>query len=125
MKFIKQPDINYINYIITLYGFKEYNDKTTLISQTQLQLNNITGIIIGNLDDLNTYFERKIKIRDITINKCITIARNFLYLKNLDILRITKNKNGIKTVFYKIGMKNIRKIKATQYKPKVISFYDW
>ena len=125
MQLIQTPDEQFINKIICLFGFKSYTDKSTHILRSQLQLINIKLQIINVLDELNIYFKRNIKKTDITINKCITIARNLLYTKQLDILRSSKNIKGVKHIYYKIDIKNIRKIKQTQYQPKVISFYDW
>jgi hypothetical protein len=122
--------LNPDDYILTLLtktlGFKSYKDKKTIIKNNELILNNIKQRFKDIISEINKYYYSEINKDYITTeSRCITITRHFLKTKNLDILLIKKMINGEKIKCYKISRKNIRKIKANQNKPKIISFNDW
>jgi hypothetical protein len=124
-KFQKSPDDKILNALTIILGFNSYKDKTTIIKNTDLILKNIKQQFIASLTDINNYLYNPIDKDYITTEaRCITITRQFLRIKGLDILLIKKMVNGENIKCYKICHKNFRKIKAESNKPKVISF-DW
>ena len=124
-KFQKKPDISILNTLATILGFESYKDKSTIIKNSDLVLKNIKQQFITLLPDINNYLYNPINKEYITTEaRCITITRQFLRTKDLDILLIKKMVNGENIKCYKICYKNFRKIKAESNKPKVISF-DW
>jgi hypothetical protein len=117
------PDEIILNNIIGILGFKSYKDKKTVIKNNELILNNVKLRFITLLPEINNYLYTPYNKEYISsIARCITIARKFLRTKDLDILLIQKMINGEKIKCYKISIKNMRKIKAENNKPKIISF---
>lgn len=125
-KFQVNPDDEILNSLTKILGFKSYKDKKTIIQNTKLLLNNVKQVFISILTDINKYVYTPYEKEYITSEaRCITITRKFLKTRDLDILLVKKMIKGEKIKCYKICLKNTRKIKAEQNKPKIISFDDW
>lgn len=125
-KFKLLPDDKILNLLTQTLGFESFKDKETVIKNTDLILKNIKQTFIKLLPEINKYYTKQIKSEYITDeSRCITITRQFLKTRDLDILLVKKMVNGENIKCYKISYKNMRKIKIEKYKPKVISFDDW
>jgi hypothetical protein len=125
-KFKLKPDDKILNLLSQSLGFVSFLDKETVIKNTDLILKNIKQVFINLLPEINKYYTKQINLDYITDeSRCITITRQFLKTRDLDILLVKKMINGEKIKCYKISYKNMRKIKIEKYKPKVISFDDW
>lgn len=125
-KFKLLPDDKILNLLTQSLGFDLYSDKETVIKNSDLILKNVKQLFINLLPEINKYYTKKIKAEYIIDeSRCITITRQFLKSRDLDILLVKKMINGEKIKCYKISYKNMRKIKIEKYKPKIISFNDW
>lgn len=125
-KFKLLPDDKILNLLTQSLGFETFSDKETVIKNTDLILKNIKQSFIKLLPEINKYYAKQIKSEYIIDeSRCITITRQFLKTRDLDILLVKKMINGENIKCYKISYKNMRKIKIEKYKPKVISFDDW
>ena len=107
------PNKNFVSKILNCFGIINFNDETEF-TKSYLEDLNIISKIENLIPELVIYYlpcKYNIFLKNIKINNCITILRQFLKIYNYKLKKRERVENKKKTIYYhieKIDSKNIK-----------------